>query len=324
MRSGNMKRVEEFVRKIRMHPNLVDHLTAFVLVAETGSFSAAARLLNRAVSSISYSLTQLEAHCGFALLERGSKVSELTEQGRALFAEAKSVVERAQRFTTHAASLEKGQETRIRIAVDVLFPSGPLYRALQEFAVINQRVRLQIFTSSLNSLWDDLRTGLIDFSFALLPAIPLDMEGRSFHQVSLGPVAAASHALSKKSEPLVMADFQRERQIYYIGSYGLDMERSGRVFSSDVWTSNDLQHIRDMVGHGLGWCFATDDFFQEDVNAGCVCRLHSDDVQLNPTRTIGAVWPIDRQPGPLGRALIDMIAAELSSEPNQLLSHRIA
>ena len=306
-----MKRIEEFVRKFRMHPNLVDHLTAFVAVVETGSFSGAARFLNRAVSSISYSLTQLESYCGFPLLERGRKTSELTERGRALFADAKTIVERARRFTTHAASLEKGQETRIRIAVDVLFPSSALCKALKSFADVHQRVRIQLFTSSLNSLWDDLRNGVVDFSLALLPAIPLDMEGRSFHQISLSPVAAINHPLAQKKQPLLMADFQRERQIYYVGSPSIDMERSGRIFSSDVWTCNDLEHIRLLIRNALGWCFATDEFFREEIEAGSMRKLVSLDAQLNPTRAVGAVWPVDRTPGPLGRELIAMIAESL-------------
>lgn len=310
-----MKRIEGFVRKFRMHPNLVDHLSAFIAVVETGSFSAAARLLNRAVSSISYSLTQLEGQCGFPLLDRGSKSSELTERGRALFAEAKAVVERATRFTTHAGSLKKGQETRIRIAVDVLFPSAALYQALKVFAQSHERVRVQLFTSSLNSLWDDLRSGAVDFSFALLPAIPLDMEGRSYHKISLGPVASTRHPLARLPQPLQMVDFQRERQIYYVGSHSVDLERSGRVFSSDVWTSNDLEHISHMIRNGLGWCFATDDFFQRDIKEGLITKLHTLDAQLNPTRATGAVWPIDRVPGPLGHELIELVAVAIGEAP---------
>lgn len=295
-----------------MSPNLVEHLTAFISVAETGSFSVAARNLGRAVSSISYSLAQLEAHCGFPLLIRGGKQSELTERGRALFAEAKAVVERAQRFASHAASLEMGNETRIRIAVDVIFPLAVLHAALKPFVTAHERVRLQLFTSSLNSLWDDLRSGKVDFGLSLLAAIPLDMEGRSFSQVTLSPVAATSHPLTRLEQPLSLADFQRERQIYYVGSPEIDMERVGRVFSSDVWTANDLEHIRLMIRNGFGWAFGSEAFFEEELRTGTVCMLRCSDAQLHPTRTIGAVWPVGRRPGPLGRELIDMIGATLS------------
>ena len=296
-----------------MSPNLVEHLTAFIAVAETGSFTIAARNLNRGVSSISYSLAQLETHCGFSLLDRGSKQSELTERGRALFAEAKAVVERARRFASHAASLEKGNETRIRIAVDVIFPLATLHAALIPFVQTHERVRLQLFTSSLNSLWEELRSSEVDFGLSLLAAIPLDMEGRSFSQITLSPVATANHPLAQLEQPLSLADFQRERQIYYVGSPEIDMERVGRVFSSDVWTANDLEHIRLMVRNGFGWSFGSEAFFAEELRAGTVRMLRCIDAQLHPTRTIGAVWPVGRRPGPLGRELIDLVGGALSA-----------
>ncbi|TKT82535.1 LysR family transcriptional regulator [Aquamicrobium sp. LC103] len=297
-----------------MHPNLVDHLSAFILVADRGSFSAAARELGRAVSSVSYSLAQLEAHCGFPLLERGARRAELTERGRALYAEARAVVERARRFSSHASTLEKGEETRIRIAVDVLFPIAALHEALKEFTREHERARLQFFTSSLNTLWDDLRDGHVDFALALLAALPIGMEGRSFRQVSLSPAVASSHRFARQPGPLTMSDFEGERQIYYVGSHAVDMERSGRTFSSDVWTANDLEHIRLMIRHGFGWCFATEFFFEEELRAGTVRLLRSIDAQLHPTRSLGAVWPVDRQPGPLGRKLIDLIAETATPE----------
>lgn len=298
-----------------MQPNLVEHLTAFIAVAETGSFSVAARNLNRAVSSISYSVTQLEAQCGFPLLERRTKRSELTERGRALFGEAKAVVERARRFTSHSASLERGAETRIRIAVDVIFPLAPLNIALKSFVTSHERVKLQLFNSSLNNLWDELRSGHLDFGLSVVAAIPLDMEGLSFKQITLSPVAATIHPLAQLQRPLALSDFQRERQIYFVGSPDIDMERVGRVFSSDVWTANDLEHIRLLIRNGFGWSFGTEAFFEEELRAGTVQMLPCRDAQLQPTRTISAVWLVDRGPGPLGRELIRLIGATLGAVP---------
>jgi len=298
-----------------MSANILDHLTAFIAVAETGSFSVAARNLNRAVSSISYSVTQLEAQCGFRLLERRAKRSELTERGRALFGEAKAVVDGARRFSSHAASLERGAETRIQIAVDVVFPLADLHAALKSFVTTHERVQLQLFTSSLNNLWDELRSRSFDFALSLVAAIPLDMEGCSFRQITLGPIASASHPLAVLKRPLSLSDLQRERQIYFVGSPHIALERVGRVFSLDVWTANDLEHIRLLIRNGFGWCFGTEEFFGEELRAGSVRMLPCSDAQLQPTRTISAVWLAERRPGPLGRELIGLIERRLSRTP---------
>ena len=47
-----------------------DQLRVFLAVVETGSFAAAGRKLNRAVSVISYGIGNLEAQLGLTLFER--------------------------------------------------------------------------------------------------------------------------------------------------------------------------------------------------------------------------------------------------------------
>ena len=297
-----------------MHPNLVDHLTAFIAVIETGSQSAAGRALRRPVSSINYSIVQLETQCGFPLIERARRPATLTEQGRALFAEAKSVVERARRFTSHAASLEQGLETRIRVAVDVLFPLARLTQALGRFADLHPRATFQFFNSSLATLWDDLRGGRFDMAFSLAAAIPLDMEARSFAIETLSPVCAMTHPLAALPLPLAARAFDRERQIYYVGAPEIDMERVGRVFSTDVWTVNDVEQIRQIVLLGLGWCFAASGTFEDEVRSGRIRRLTCADAQFHPARTIVAAWPVEHRPGPLGRALIDTMSEVVAEQ----------
>ncbi|HKT92028.1 MAG TPA: LysR family transcriptional regulator, partial [Paraburkholderia sp.] len=51
----------------------LEQLRALIAVAETGSFSAAARQLDRAQSVVSYTIANLEALLGVALFERGKR-----------------------------------------------------------------------------------------------------------------------------------------------------------------------------------------------------------------------------------------------------------
>lgn len=295
-------------RNPKLHPNLVDHLTAFCAVVDHGSLSAAAREMKRPISSVSYSLAQLESSCGFALLERGPRRAELTDRGRALFAEARAVVERARAFDSHAASLEKGEETRLRIFVDVLFPRALLNRALIAFAARHGQARIQFFNSSLATLWDDLRAEGADFALTLAAAIPSDIAARNLGTERLSPICAATHRLAHLPPPLALRAFERERQIYYVGSPAIDMEKVGRLFSTDVWTVNDVELIRSMVTAGLGWCFGADSTFAEEMRTGRVVRLTCEDMQFHPQRTVVAAWPAHRRPGPLARALLAALA----------------
>ncbi len=61
-----------------------DQLRIFLAIVDTGSFAAAGRKLNRAVSVISYGIGNLEAQLGLTLFEReGTHKPRLTLAGRA-------------------------------------------------------------------------------------------------------------------------------------------------------------------------------------------------------------------------------------------------
>ena len=63
----------------------LDQLQVFLTVAETGSFSAASRALNRAQSVVSYTIANLEAQLEVTLFERnGVRQPRLTDEGRAI------------------------------------------------------------------------------------------------------------------------------------------------------------------------------------------------------------------------------------------------
>ena len=62
----------------------LDQLRVFLAVADQGSFNRAAKKLGRAISAVSYAITQLEAQLGVSVFERkGSRAPVLTEAGAA-------------------------------------------------------------------------------------------------------------------------------------------------------------------------------------------------------------------------------------------------
>ena len=62
----------------------LDQLRLFTAVVDHGSFGAAARRLNRAVSVVSYGIANLEAQLGVRLFEReGTRKPQLTAAGKA-------------------------------------------------------------------------------------------------------------------------------------------------------------------------------------------------------------------------------------------------
>src|SRR6266478_4359073 len=100
----------------------LDQLRIFIVAADEGSFSAAGRRLKRAQSMVSQTLANLEGQLGVRLFDRGGRYPVLTDQGRALLADARAVTGDIDLFNARAKSLAGELEPELSIAVDVMFP----------------------------------------------------------------------------------------------------------------------------------------------------------------------------------------------------------
>ena len=103
----------------------LDQLQIFLAVVEEGSFAAAGRRLNRAVSVISYGVSNLEAQLGLTLFTReGTKRPVLTPEGEAILADARVVAAGLDGLRARARGLLEGLEAEVSLAVDVMLPAS--------------------------------------------------------------------------------------------------------------------------------------------------------------------------------------------------------
>ena len=85
------------------------HLEAFVAVCTTGSFTRAAEHLAITKSAASQHVAALERELGVQLLHRSTRRQTLTESGEALLADARALLEQAQRL----AEKTRGQSAQL-------------------------------------------------------------------------------------------------------------------------------------------------------------------------------------------------------------------
>src|SRR3977135_2448632 len=111
----------------------LDQLRTFIAAADEGSFSAAGRRLRRAQSVVSQTLANLEGQLGVKLFDRGARFPMLTDEGRALLADARTVAGNVDRLKARAKSLAGGLEAELSVAVDVVFPLAPFTQAVAAF-----------------------------------------------------------------------------------------------------------------------------------------------------------------------------------------------
>src|SRR3954469_16089248 len=106
----------------------IRQLSAFVAVAEAGTFTRAADRLGVVQPAVSQAVGRLESELGLVLFERSSRRVTLTSAGAALLPEARAVLGRLAQAERTAADLAAGRLGVVRLATT---PGAPgLVRAL--------------------------------------------------------------------------------------------------------------------------------------------------------------------------------------------------
>lgn len=91
-------------------------LRSFISVADSGSFSAAARELHTVQPAISRHISQLEESLGVALFNRNSREVLITSAGRQLLVDARNILAQLEQAKVNAKRADKGEIGSLKIA----------------------------------------------------------------------------------------------------------------------------------------------------------------------------------------------------------------
>jgi DNA-binding transcriptional LysR family regulator len=124
-------------------------LTAFRAVAASGGFSAAARQLGLATSSVTRLIDSLERRLGAVLLNRSTRSVTLTESGRRYYEQAQQILTQLESADDEAGAVAADGELRgvLRIAAPVTFCTRHIAPLLPQMALRYPRLELDIHLS---------------------------------------------------------------------------------------------------------------------------------------------------------------------------------
>jgi hypothetical protein len=134
----------------------LDQLRTFIAAVDEGSFSAAARKLNRVQSAVSGWVGSLEAQIGVVLFDRSGRFPKLTPEGSLLLADARNIVSGVDTLKARAKLMASGVEPELAVVVDVFFPPAIVSGAAKAFA---KRVSAHPATHFRRRAWSGVSTG---------------------------------------------------------------------------------------------------------------------------------------------------------------------
>jgi DNA-binding transcriptional LysR family regulator len=293
----------------------LDQLRALVAVAESGSFSAAARRFGRVQSAVSQSIQSLEAELGTRLFDRSTKRPRLTEAGRALLEDARALVEGAELLRARAASLGSDMEAALALAVDEIFPGALLMASLKALSRSFPYLPVTLFTEGLGAPEQRLRDHVAQLAIYSPLTTGLEgLESEFLTMIPLVPVVAARHPLAMVEGPLTRDALEPYTQLVLTDRSQLTAGMSGGILSRRIWRFADLGSRLDYLLAGFGWCNMPQHLVEKPIAAGRLKRL-----QLKAYSAQSYAIPLHvvhervRPPGRAGRWLIADLKTRLAA-----------
>lgn len=298
-----------------MNPLTLDQMQIFLAIFDEGSFSKAAKKLNRAQSAVTYGIQKLEAQVGLSLFDRTAYRPALTEAGQALLVRARRVVEEADGFRDTARSLASGLEPELTIVVDSMFPMTAVVAALRAFTAQFPTVPPRIYVQSLGAAAELVLDGTCMIGF--LPMFFSDVPRlRRFPllAIELVSVAAPDHPLARIKGAIDTEILNKHVQLVLTDRSAATEGRDHGVLSGRTWRLADLGAKQSMLLAGLGWGNMPSHLVADDIANGRlkVIRPRAFD-RKNAQLTMCGASLDDRTLGPAGQWMMDHLPAVIGS-----------
>ncbi len=279
-------------------------MLAFVRVAESGSFTAAAAKLGVSVSAVAKAVTRLEEDLGVQLLVRSTRKLALNDDGREFLVRCQRILDDIEDAEFSVKSARETPRGRLRMVMPAMFGRLTFLPRVAEF---NERYPNIILDLS----FDDRPVNLIERGVDVAVQVG-ELHDSNYHTrlLNRGPrITAASPAYLKRyGEPKVPENLTSHNCI--ISNYGpiWPFRKRGRLIEVSVQghlVVTGGEAIREAALLGLGIAQSNWWTFRHDVEAGTLRPL------LEPYavegRSLSIVYPPTRHVPSKLRVMVDFL-----------------
>lgn len=267
-------------------------LSLFVEVMQHRSFSEVAHLHNVAPSSISRSITALEAELGIRLFQRSTRKLEATQEGILYFERVAPLLDELQSAQQMAVDISKEPQGTLRVTASVVFGQQYIVPLLPALAVEYPDLAIDLI---LTDAYLDLIEDRIDVAIRLgtLPDsthIARRLKTMRFY------ICASPEYIEKHDKPETPAEISKHNCLLFPRN-GHDLnwllkDKQGEVHETPVhgkYLITNSQAIRQSVKAGLGLAMLPDWLIKEDLQSGSLVSIF-DDYEVTATDFESAIW----------------------------------
>jgi DNA-binding transcriptional LysR family regulator len=294
----------------------LDQLRTFIAAVDEGSFSAAGRRLRRAQSVVSQTLANLEGQLGVKLFDRSTRFPVLTDQGRALLADARVVAGNVDLFKARAKSFAGGLEPELSVAVDMMFPPAPFTAAVVAFQQKFPTTLLNFDVES-SAIVEPVLDGRCSVGVVGSWAIaPPQLTYERLLTVRIPIVVSSQHPLAKHRGPIPAAISAKHVFLTHVDQADISQAQRFILKPARLWRLSHLETKLAFLRAGLGYAGMPMHMIEADLARGALVQISVEDAPADGyVITMSAIYRTDSPPGPAGRWFIDYLKQEDTTPP---------
>ena len=251
-----------------------------------GSFAAAANILYKVPSAITYTVQKLEQDLGVALFTKQGRRSVLTEAGKVLLKQGRGILEAAERLTETARQVNSGWESSLNIAVDSVLGTEHIYPLVKEFFEIKPDIEINLYQEVLAGGWEALKENRVNIAIGM-PEKPDELSGfcyTPYCQSDWVFAVHSSHPLAASTSFITKEDIECHRAVVVRDSSLNNAKLSHRLFSKHpVLSVPSLQDKIAAQKTGLGVGFLPRNVIQNELESAEMIALQVADVETSGT-----------------------------------------
>ena len=180
----------------------IRQLTAFVSVADNGSFTRASEQMHLTQSAVSGLIKELESSLGIMLFDRTTRQLSLSVVGHHLLPQARRILNEMQLFENEASSLTSLAQGQVRLAVSQ-FAASSMPAVIAQFAKVHPDISVSLLDCSAENVLEHIQNIEVDLGVGTERGFMEsedDISADLLYQLPFCVVIPDSHVLAQKSE----------------------------------------------------------------------------------------------------------------------------
>lgn len=291
-------------------------MEAFVRVAETKSFSEAARRLRSSKSLVSRQVAELEGNLGVRLFHRTTRSLTLTEEGRAYMAQVTRILGEIEEANLSVSATRAAPRGRLRVSAPMSFGILHLAPAIPLFLARYPEVELDL---NLNDRYVDLIDEGLDLSIRVGRLAESSLVARKLADTRM-VLCASPDYLAANGTPKTPEDLKAHRCLCY-STNSIQPEWRLQHLDGTPWLVpikaplhvNNGDVLRTAALAHAGIAFLPNFIVGQDLQVSALISIL--DGYVPADAGIYAVYPHSRHLSPKVRAFIDFLLGHFGPRP---------